>query len=116
MKNLLAAVTVAFAPLLAPALAADDTNEAGEDEKEPTMSDLDDLEGKIDALTTAVNTTVVGILSDKLGNANSAPNCSATHTSTGSFSVRHRFPRDVTFTTDRPLGSYRGAVKITRLK
>lgn len=79
MKNLLAAVTVAFAPLLAPALAADDTNEAGEDEKEPTMSDLDDLEGKIDALTTAVNTTVVGILSDKLGNANSAPNCSATH-------------------------------------
>ena len=83
MKNLLAVVAVAFAPLFAPALAADGTNEAGEDEKEPTMSDLDgrmdDLEGKIDTLTTAVNTTVVGILSDKLGNVNSAPNCSAAH-------------------------------------
>ena len=83
MKNLLAAVTVALAPLLAPAQAADGTNLADEDEKEPTMSDLDErleeLEGKIDTLTTAVNTTVVGILSDKLGNVNSAPNCSAAH-------------------------------------
>ena len=82
MKNLIAAVTVALAPLLAPALAADGTNLAGDDEA-PTMSDLDEkldeLEGKIDTLTTAVNTTVVGILSDKLGNVNSAPNCSAAH-------------------------------------
>ena len=39
-------------------------------------------------------------------------------TTTGSFEVKHRFPgpRSFAFTEDRPLNSYRGAVKITRLK
>lgn len=34
----------------------------------------------------------------------------------GSMSLRHRFPSSVTFTGGRPITSYKGAVKITRLK
>lgn len=42
----------------------------------------------------------------------------AVTTTTGSFEVKHRFPgpRSFAFTDDRPLNSYRGAVKITKLK
>ena len=36
--------------------------------------------------------------------------------STGHFSVRHKFPNNFAFTDQRPLGSYRGSVKITKLK
>ena len=34
----------------------------------------------------------------------------------GWFSLRHRFPSEVAFTEERPIASYKGAVKITRLK
>ena len=219
MKNLLAAVAVAFAPVFAPALAADGTNLAG-DEEEPTMSDLntrmDGLEGKIDTLTTKVDafagrghqvavvmtvpktlrvpheavhvdyhlvgsSTIPGfpsgtVAADGKFASWTAPlpagtylfemqqpysdnvlchgNVSRLHggrgdggtkkvcprillfghspsgqtrfddgfaiytmtTNTGHFLVKHRFPAGFTFTTDRPLGSYRGAVKITKLK
>ena len=38
--------------------------------------------------------------------------------SSGGLALRYNFPADLTFTktTDRPLSSYKGAVKITRLK
>ena len=36
--------------------------------------------------------------------------------STGHFSVRHKFPNSFVFTDKRPSGSYRGSVKITKLK
>lgn len=40
MKNLLATVAVAFAPLLTPALAADGAGNASDEEKDPTMKEL----------------------------------------------------------------------------
>ena len=36
--------------------------------------------------------------------------------SSGSMQLRHRFPGSVTFTDSRPITSYKGAVKVTRLK
>lgn len=36
--------------------------------------------------------------------------------SSGSMQLKHRFPGSVTFTDDKPITSYKGAVKITKLK
>lgn len=66
MKNVLAFLAIAFAPVFAPALAADGTSDAS---AEPTMAELKaeivKLEGKIDTLTKTV-VTVVGRVETKV--------------------------------------------------
>ena len=72
MKNVLAALAVVFAPVLAPALAADGTNIAGGDEES--------LDEKIKTLTDMVTTltTKVDALTTNVGHANgSKTGCSA---------------------------------------
>lgn len=53
MRNMLAAFAVAFAPVFAPALAADGTNDTN-DTDEQLKADIARLEGKIDTLTKTV--------------------------------------------------------------
>ena len=66
MKNLLAAVAMACAPVFGPALAADGSSDASDDEKQPTMKEL---EGRMIGLAAALRTltTNVGTLSGNVG-------------------------------------------------
>lgn len=80
MKNMLAALAVVFAPVFAPALAADGTSIAGGDE-ESLDEKIKTLTDMVTTLTTSVSglTTKVDALTTNLGKANgSQTGCSAT--------------------------------------
>lgn len=65
MKVMLAAIAVAFAPVFAPALAADGTNDESDDHAQ-LKADIARLAGKIDTLTKTVVSSV-GRVTDNVG-------------------------------------------------